>query len=113
MEEILEKTEKTEEELNHLLDVLKKKIILIPMEEILPYADEAEKISPDPDDVAYLALAFILNCAIWSQDRKLRENQSQVQIYSTEELIKGNCSNLFSLLKISPFSGKKIAPNNY
>ena len=57
-EEIREKTEKTEGELNNLFDVLKKKITLIPLEELLPFVDEAEKISPDPDDVAYFALAL-------------------------------------------------------
>ena len=85
---IMEKTGKTEEELNNLLDVLIKRIALVPMEELLPYADEAEKISPDPDDVAYIALALKLKCAIWSQDRKLKENQSKVQVYSTEDLVK-------------------------
>jgi len=86
--EIREKTGKTEEELNNLLDVLIKRIALVPMEELLPYLDEAEKISPDPDDVAYIALALKLKCAIWSQDRKLKENQSKVQVYSTEDLVK-------------------------
>ena len=87
-EEIREKTEKTEEELNHLLDVLKKKIMLVHMEELLPYVGEAEKISPDPDDVAYIALALKLKCAIWSQDRKLKEKQSKVKVYSTKDLVK-------------------------
>ena len=87
-EEIQEKTEKTEEELNNLFDVLKKKITLIPLEELLPYLDEAEKISPDPDDVAYIALALKLKCAIWSQDRKLKEKQNKVQVYSTGDLVK-------------------------
>jgi len=86
--EIREKTGKTEEELNNLLDVLIKRIALVPMEELLPYLDEAEKISPDPDDVAYIALALKLKCAIWSQDRKLKEKQSKVQVYSTEDLVK-------------------------
>ena len=86
--EIQKKTEKTEEELNNLLDVLKKKIILVPLEELLPYLDEAEKISPDPDDVAYIALALKLKCAIWSQDRKLKEKQNKVQVYSTEDLVR-------------------------
>ena len=86
--EIREKTGKTEEELNNLLDVLIKRIALVPMEELLPYLDEAEKISPDPDDVAYIALALKLKCAIWSQDRKLKENQSKVQVYSTEDLVR-------------------------
>ena len=86
--EIQEKTEKSEEELNHLLDVLKKKIMLIPMEELLPYLDEAEEISPDPDDVAYIALALKLKCDIWSQDKKLKEKQNKVRVYSTEDLVK-------------------------
>ena len=87
-EEIQEKSKKTEAELNALLDVLKKNITLIPLEELLPFLDEAEKISPDPDDVAYVALALKLKCAIWSQDRKLKEKQNKVQVYSTEDLIK-------------------------
>jgi len=85
-EEIQEKTDKTDEELNHLLDVLKKKIKLIPLEELLPYVDEAEEISPDPDDVAYIALALKLKCGIWSQDKALKEKQNKVQVYSTEDL---------------------------
>ena len=87
-EEIQEKTDKTDEELNHLLDVLKQKIKLIPLEELLPYLNEAEEISPDPDDVAYIALALKLKCAIWSQDRKLKEKQNKVQVYSTEDLVR-------------------------
>ncbi len=87
-EEIREKMGKRGEELNHLLDVLKKKIKLIPLEELLPYVDEAEEISPDPDDVAYIALALKLRCALWSQDRKLKEKQNKVQVYTTADLVK-------------------------
>ena len=86
-EEIQKKTGRTQEGLNNLLDVLKRKITLIPLEELLSFIDEAEKISPDPDDVAYIALALKLKCAIWSQDRKLKEKQNRVQVYSTEDLI--------------------------
>lgn len=87
-EELQEKTEKSEEELNQLMNVLKTKIILVPLEELLPYLNEAEKISPDPDDVAYIALALKLKCAIWSQDRALKEKQNKVQVYSTKDLVK-------------------------
>lgn len=62
--EIQKKSEKTEEELNYLFDILKKRIALIPLEELLPYLVEAEKISPDTDDVVYFALALKLKCAI-------------------------------------------------
>ncbi len=34
--ELQEKTDKTKEQLNHLLDVLKRKITLVPLEELLP-----------------------------------------------------------------------------
>ena len=87
-EEIQEKTGKSDEELNELLDVLKKNIAFVPLEGLLPYHDEAEKISPDPDDVAYIALALKLKCAIWSQDKKLKEKQTKVQVYSTEDLVR-------------------------
>ena len=81
--DILKKTGKTPEELHNLMEVLEKKIVLVPLEELLPYLDEAEKICPDPDDVAYFSLALKLRCAIWSQDRALREKQDKIRVYST------------------------------
>ena len=81
--DILKKTGKTLEELHNLMEVLEKKIVLVPLEELLPYLDEAEKICPDPDDVAYFSLALKLRCAIWSQDRALREKQDKIRVYST------------------------------
>ena len=83
---ILKKTGKTEKDLHHLMEALEKKIVLVPLEELLPYLDEAEKICPDPDDVAYFSLALKLRCSIWSQDRALREKQDEVRVYSTEVL---------------------------
>jgi len=47
---------------------------------------EAKKLSPDPDDAAYFALALKLGIPIWSNDKKLT-GQKQVRIYSTEELM--------------------------
>ena len=46
---------------------------------------EAEKISPGLKDTQYLALALKLNCAIWSNDKKLKK-QDKVKIFSTEDL---------------------------
>lgn len=62
-------------------------MILIPKEEIEPFIEEAEKISPDERDVLYFALALKLKCGIWSNDKKLKK-QSKIKIYSTEELLK-------------------------
>ncbi len=84
-EEILEKTERTTEGFFLLLEILKRRISLVPLEELLSYVEEAENLTPDPDDMAYFALALKLNCAIWSNDKKLNK-QEKVKIYSTQEL---------------------------
>ena len=86
-EEILKKTERSEEEFFRLLEILKRKFIIVPLEELVPYVKEAEKLTPDPDDIAYFALTLKLNCAIWSNDKKLKE-QDKIKIYNTHELSK-------------------------
>lgn len=86
-EEILEKTKRTTKEFYELLNVLKRRIIVIPLEELNSYIKKAEGISPDPNDVAYFALALKLYCAIWSNDKKLKE-QNEVKIYATHDLEK-------------------------
>ena len=88
-EEIMEKTEQTTEEFFRLIETLKRRIIIVSLEELVPYTEEAEKLTPDPDDMAYFALALKLNCAIWSNDKKLKE-QDKIKIYNTHELSKIN-----------------------
>lgn len=84
-EEILKKTKRTEEEFFRLLEILKRRIDIVPLEELVPYVKDAEKLTPDPDDMAYFALALKLNCAIWSNDKKLKE-QNKIRVYNTHEL---------------------------
>ena len=86
--EILQKTKRTPEEFERLLEILKKRITVVPLEELVPYVYEAEKICPDPDDVAYFALALKLNCAIWTNDKNLKEKQDKVKVYHTHDLIR-------------------------
>lgn len=86
-EEIFEKIERPAEEFFRLLEILKRRIILVPLEELTSYVEKAEKLTPDPDDMAYFALALKLNCAIWSNDKKLKE-QDKITIYYTHELSK-------------------------
>ena len=50
--------------------------------------DEADKISPDPKDIVYLALAIALKSSIWSNDKNLKQSQTKITIYSTDQLIK-------------------------
>ena len=85
--EILEKTERSEEEFFRVLEVLKRRVTLVPLEELTSYVKKAEEITPDPDDMAYFALALHLNCSIWSNDKELKE-QDIIKIYHTHELVK-------------------------
>lgn len=86
-EEIMNKTERATEEFFRLVETLKRRIVIVPLEELVPYVEEAEKLTPDPDDMAYFALALKLNCAIWSNDKKLKE-QNKIEVYNTYELNK-------------------------
>ncbi len=86
-DKILDKTERTLFDFFSLVDILKKRIKTIPNEETEKFLLEAEEICPDRKDVDYFALALMLNCAIWSQDKAMKEKQNRVQIYSTDELV--------------------------
>lgn len=85
--EILRKTHRNKEKFSEIFEILKKIIILIPKEKYKDKIYFAKSFSPDEYDVKYFALALKLNCAIWSNDKKLKE-QNRVKVYSTEELIK-------------------------
>ncbi len=84
-EELTNKTERTTEEFFRLVETLKRRVVIVPLEELVPQFEEAEKLTPDPDDMAYFALALKLNCAIWSNDKKLKE-QNKIEVYNTHEL---------------------------
>jgi len=86
--EILKKTKRTPEDFNRLLEVLRRRINLVPLDEIVPFLEQAEKISPDPKDIAYIALALKLHIAIWSNDKALKEKQDRVKVYTTPEVMK-------------------------
>jgi len=85
---ILRKTHRNEEEFNNFLELLKEQISIVPKKEITPFMDEADKVSPDPKDIVYLALAIALKSSIWSNDKNLKQGQTKITIYSTDELIK-------------------------
>ncbi len=84
---ILEKTERTTEEFEELLLILKKKIKTIPNEDTEKFIKIAREISPDKNDVDYIALALKLKCPLWSNDKELKK-QDAILVYSTEDLVK-------------------------
>src|SRR3989344_2944023 len=61
-------------------------IKFMPVSEYKEFKDKADSISPDPNDTQYFALALKLNCPIWSNDKKLKE-QSEIKVLNTSELI--------------------------
>jgi predicted nucleic acid-binding protein len=84
---IVEKTNRTYDDFEDVIIILRKKIKTIPNEEIESFIPIAKEICPDPKDVDYFALALKLNCGIWSNDKVLKQ-QNKVQIYSTAEIMK-------------------------
>jgi putative PIN family toxin of toxin-antitoxin system len=85
-DEILTKSKLTNEELELFLSLVSERIEFIPYSDFEKFINDATKITPDPDDTKYFALALKLNCPIWSNDKRLYK-QNSVKIYSTDELI--------------------------
>ena len=85
-DELIEKSHCSPEEFGILFSVLLECVKSIPLEELKDFRTHAESVSPDPKDVPYFALAIKLGCPIWSNDKKLKE-QSEVKVFSTEELL--------------------------
>jgi len=86
-EEILSKTKRTEQELNDLVGSLKDIIHIVPQKEFESFLEEAKQLTSDEDDVQYLALALKLKIPVWSNDKKLKQ-QDKIKIYSTEDLLR-------------------------
>ena len=61
-------------------------VTIVSLDEFKKFWEEAKRISPDPDDVEYLAVALSLSCAIWSNDKDLKEGQSRIMVIATGEL---------------------------
>ena len=86
-EYILEKTNRSKEDFAQYLNILKEEIEIIPQNMITPFIEKVEKVSPDPKDTVYLACALAIDSKIWSNDKKLKEGQEEIEVITTEELI--------------------------
>ena len=84
--EILKKSKLNEEQFNWLYAILKHNIIIVPEEDFLKFREKAVKICPDLKDIVYFALALYLSCPIWSNEKKLKE-QDEIKVYATHDLI--------------------------
>jgi predicted nucleic acid-binding protein len=85
--EILEKTHRTEQEFNDIFEILKAIMTIIPAEEFNKFLKEAEIILADHiKDAPYFALALMLNCPVWSNEKGLK-NRKGVTVYSTYDVL--------------------------
>lgn len=76
------------EELAEVFASIKDEIEFIPFEEFKEFREEAERISPDPDDVPYFALSLKFDrCPILSGDPELKQ-QSVIEILSPAKALK-------------------------
>ncbi|MBU2634516.1 MAG: nucleotide-binding protein [Nanoarchaeota archaeon] len=85
-DEILFKSKLSEPEFDLFLSLIALRIEFIPHLEFEKFKSKAKEISPDPNDTEYFALALKLNCSMWSNDKKLKE-QDKVKVYSTKDLL--------------------------
>ena len=83
---IIKKSELSRGEIDRFIELMKKKIKIIHEGEFLKYREKAEKVCPDEKDITYFALALYLRCPIWSNEKKLKE-QNGVTVYATHELM--------------------------
>lgn len=91
---ILKKGKLADSGYQSLKNILFTHIDVIPMDELEPFLDRAEEISPDPKDVPYLALALKIDGSLWSNDKALKK-QAKIKVYSTSDLLKHLQESLF------------------
>lgn len=85
-QEIASKAGLPEKALMLAVSLMSSRISFIPFSEFKQYLPTAKEISPDPNDTEYFALALKLDCAVWSEDKRLKR-QDSVKVVSTSELL--------------------------
>lgn len=86
-EDIIVKSDRPKEDFERFLDVLKSRITFYPYNDFKHCIERAMKITPDPDDTEYIALALSIKASIWSNDKALKDIEG-LDVYSTGDLIK-------------------------
>lgn len=85
--ELLKKSNLSEIDFELLKELLFDKINFVEDEELFDYAKTAKEICPDKGDIQFFAVCLAKNIPLWSNDKKLKQ-QNFVKVISTEELVK-------------------------
>ena len=79
----------TEYDFKKLLQIILKKVMVVPNEVLIPYKSDASNITKDidPDDAMFFACALAYSESIlWSDDKKLKK-QAKVKVLNTQEIM--------------------------
>lgn len=85
----MKKSKMGEKDFNLLLDLLLKKVLIIPARTLKHHKKQAMEIIKeiDKNDVIFIACALAYpNSILWSEDKKLK-NQKEITVLSTKEII--------------------------
>ncbi|MBI2136693.1 hypothetical protein HYU06_06500 [Candidatus Woesearchaeota archaeon] len=85
-DEIMRKAKLSPHEFNKQKHELSIYIEFISIEEYSLFFMQASEITPDRDDVDFVALSLMLSCPIWSNDIVLK-NQKHFKVLTTKEVI--------------------------
>ena len=82
---LVKKTHRSSADFELLMEILSKRIEVIPESEIIVHLERAGTFSPDPDDTAYFAAALASGASLWSNESRLKQ-QNRIRVYNTTEL---------------------------
>jgi len=83
---LLEKTHREEADFKRFIDILRKRIHLVPKEEFGSFLDDAEEVVEDGKDRPYVALALEMKADIWSDDNHFTSTEA-VTVWRTHQLV--------------------------
>ncbi|MFA4702071.1 PIN domain-containing protein [Pyrococcus kukulkanii] len=82
-------TKLSKEEYDIIFNIIKSQIIAVPDEIVRLGVEEAKAITPDPEDVPYVAVSIALKIPLLTGDLKLKNAlKDKIIVYSPAELLK-------------------------
>lgn len=85
-QKLRKKLNQTNEETSIVIQELLFAVEVVPVSEYSSFIKRALEVSPDEYDAPYFALALHLDIPLWSNDKKLK-NQDEVKIFNTKEIL--------------------------
>ncbi|OIO21677.1 hypothetical protein COV61_03890 [Candidatus Micrarchaeota archaeon CG11_big_fil_rev_8_21_14_0_20_47_5] len=81
--EFIKKSGFDEDTYQKVVNIVLSKVSEVPFEEYGRFEEEARKVSPDAEDWPFFAVALQKQCALWSNEKRLKK-QERVAVYNAE-----------------------------